>query len=201
MFPRILDHTLFAQYLDKDEKIVYVAHKHPVLLIKDFLLFSFWGLFIPWFVYASNPIYIWLAATILFIAWIKFLYVFVIWFFDCWIITNRSIIDVVWKSMFDRKSIRYDFANFEGITTEVTGFFHTIIRMGDVMLIRFIDTNQVKLSNAAFPSLIETKVLKAKAEFQKDMHQQKNNNQKFISDMISDMVSEYAGKRGIVLDE
>lgn len=180
---------------------MYVAHKHIIMQASHIFWFLLFGLFIPWYLYASNPVLLWLSASILIVSWIKFLYSFVLYFFDCWVITNRGVIDVVWTSLFNRKSVRYTFDNFEGITTEINGFWNTVLRKGDVLLIRNVqDSNQVKLTNAAFPGTIEGKVLKAKQEYIKSHQQKQSNQHTVLTEIIAGLVTEYADKNGIKLD-
>jgi len=199
MIFRFLDQQLYKQYLEKREKVVYVGHKHIVLLIKPLFVLAAFGVALPWFLYMSNPELLMAAVSIAVLSWFRFLYRFLLWFFDCWVITNKGVIDIAWESFFNRKNIRFAFDNFEGITTEINGFWRTILRMGDVMLIRIVDTNQIRLTDAGNPNKIESKVLKAKTDYHHHINEDKMKKEEFITGVIADMVADYAERNNIDL--
>ncbi len=191
--------AIFNGYLEPEEHVHYVGHKHPILLAKSLFVFSLIGVGIPWYLYASNPDLLWVSITIAGIGLLRFSLDFVIWFFDCWVVTNKGVIDIQWESLFNRKNIRFAYDNFEGISTEINGFWNTLLRKGDVMLIRLVDTNQVLLTETLRPNRLENKVLEAKTNYHHHVNETRMKKQEFVSGVITDMVKEYADRNGIDL--
>lgn len=65
------------------------------------------------------------------------LYAFLVWidyYFDIWIITDRRIINVEQKGLFIRRVSELYYEKVQDVTTDVKGFLPTIINYGDVIV-------------------------------------------------------------------
>ena len=65
------------------------------------------------------------------------LYAFLVWidyYFDIWIITERRIINVEQKGLFMRRVSELYYEKVQDVTTDVKGFLPTIVNYGDVIV-------------------------------------------------------------------
>lgn len=194
-----LGKAIFNKYVEKDEKVLYIAHQHGIVLVWDVLQVWLLGVMIPWYLIMANHTLLPLAVLIAFFFWVRFIYKAFLWFFDCWIFTDRGVIDVQWVSLFHRRTINVDYRHCEGITVHVRGFWQTIFRMGDMVLERDSDTNIMRLRNGADPHKVEDKFIEAKAE----AHTAHGNTSKSaqIKELLAEMLQEYASNKGITLED
>ena len=200
MFHRLLSKTFFHKYLEHDEQILFIAHRHLIILFWDLLQLIALGVLLPIFMVASNP-ELFPAAFITCVFFIlRFLHQFLLWFFDCWLFTNRGVIDIRWVNLFNRQTINVGYKHCEGMTVSVRGFWHTILQMGDMVLERDSSNTIMKLHNAYHPHSIEEKFLKAKEAWQSGDHHV-NKEQEKIKLLLAEMLQEYAASRGINIEE
>jgi len=163
----IIPNLLFHGHLDTDENITFVAHKHIFTAVKPitktiFLGFLLPGLFLiltpfPPFSYVS---YVWLG-----LGTIKLIYNLADWYFDAWLITSMSMIDVQWDGFFSRSSTRIEYHAIKGVSYKINGFFGTVFNYGDIYIEVYAANTMFVLQNAAFPRRIERAVLDAQAKF------------------------------------
>lgn len=156
---------LFSTHLEKKEKIYYVAHTHMVTIMKPVIKIIFFGTVIPGIFYIIfTPLklvwLIWLGIGI-----IKTFYEIANWYFDAWLITTSSIIDVEWNGFFNKNSTRIDYNALKGVSYSIKGFLGTILNFGTVQLEIFTSNSVVTLPNAHRPKKVEREILKAQGQF------------------------------------
>lgn len=180
----ILANIAFRSLLSKGEKIHYVAHIHPFKIYPILFRVLFFGLLIPgFFYYLLPPFYlVWIAWGVFGIG--LFLYRLMQWYLDAWLITNMGIIDQDWVSFFNKSTARTDYENIMGITSEIKGFWGTILNFGDLK-IEHMSGSIIVLNGVAAPRRVENKVV--------GHHQSFNENQKFqdqkqLKDLITKML-------------
>ncbi len=97
------DDIYFSRYISDEDELLFVCHRHPILIIDNILLWCFFGGILPVFFYLQNTFGI---GDILPVAYFELflvsiylviLYQVFDWYNDVWLITNRGIIDVDWK--------------------------------------------------------------------------------------------------------
>ncbi|MFZ4461765.1 MAG: hypothetical protein ACOYN2_04525 [Patescibacteria group bacterium] len=97
------DDLYFSKYVKEGDELLFVCHRHPILVIDNILLWCFFGVILPLFFYLQNTFTI---ADIISTAYFELylvsiylalVYVVFDWYNDVWIITNRGVIDVDWK--------------------------------------------------------------------------------------------------------
>lgn len=103
------------------------------------------------FIYAW---YVWFSIGI-----IKLIYELADWYFDAWLITNVSVIDVEWNGFFNRSSTRIEYSGIRGITYNIKGFWGTILGFGDIIIEHFLYTESFRLNKASNPKKIERAIL------------------------------------------
>jgi len=139
----IFSRKRFNEITEKEE-IIRVIHRHWfdifqqffVIIIVAVLLFG--GLFIlprlfPAFQEPElYPLLVFLETTFALLVWI---YAFLIWvdyFFDVWIITSERVVNIEQKGLFMRNVSELKYSKIQDVTSEVEGFFQTILNYGDV---------------------------------------------------------------------
>lgn len=131
---------LYRGYLNDGEKIQFVIHRHLLMQMKDFTYITFFGLFLPLFAWVLFPEIMLFAVVWLTIGVVRFFYEFFDWYYDAWIVTNESIVEVMWKGFFEKSSLRIEYHIIQGIGYEVKGFLRTIFNYGTITLDKFAGT-------------------------------------------------------------
>ena len=127
----------YKSYLGEGEKIQFVIHRHFFMQMKDFFRISFFGIFLPlfgWWLFPEIGMFaaIWLAVGLL-----RFLYEFFDWYYDVWLVTNVSMIEIMWEGFFKKSSARIEYHTIQGIGYEVKGFWRTLFNFGTIGLEKF----------------------------------------------------------------
>lgn len=127
------------------EKIVHVLRRHPVTFLPKVGFFLIL-LLVPVAVYlmvqslfptlfSSQIIYalVVLAGGIYYLSTIIFFYTqFTIFYLDLWIVTNDRIVDIEQLGLFSRTVSELDLYQIQDVTTQVHGFFPTLLHYGNV---------------------------------------------------------------------
>ncbi|MFA6024666.1 MAG: hypothetical protein WC777_05735 [Candidatus Gracilibacteria bacterium] len=160
----IIDKILFRSLLDKDEKILMVAHVHPFIVYAQLLKAMFFGMLIPaGGYYLFPPLWaIWLAWAV--IGALLFAYRFLQWYLDAWIVTNLSVIDYEWESPFSQSTNRIEYGNIDGITNETKGFWGTVFRFGNIQ-ITHVSGSPLILESVASPRKVERFIMEHQQKF------------------------------------
>ncbi|MBI2453768.1 hypothetical protein HYV58_01160 [Candidatus Peregrinibacteria bacterium] len=127
----------YRSYLGDGEKIQFVIYRHIFMQAKDFLKIGFFGLFIPIFAWWLFPKLLIFSALWLAVGIIRFVYEFFDWYYDAWLVTNASIIEIMWEGFFKKSSARIEYHTIQGIGYEVQGLMRTIFNYGSVTLDKF----------------------------------------------------------------
>ena len=137
-----LDYYFSSQ--NPNEKIISLIHRHwfniLVQYIPVFGLLSVMILSIIFYPYiftdfaddSARTLFYFLQSLFLLLMWI---YGFVIWFdyyLDVWIITTERVVNVEQKGLFSRKVSELKYSHIQDVSTDVKGFFPTILNFGDI---------------------------------------------------------------------
>lgn len=132
--------------LDSEEKIIKIVRRHPIIFILE-TIFALFVTLIPiigyLFLSFSHNLDIILSEKTLNLFWFGYLIittiiwfvVFVIWtdyYLDCWIITNKNLIDVQQKGLFHRHIATCRFERIQDIKVVIPGLIANIFGYGDV---------------------------------------------------------------------
>ena len=170
--------------LRQDEKIIKVIHRNWFYLFQQFfflilivIVFVLGIFFVPIFfpdlvgkidksilLFAQNffMLAIWLFG---FMIWIDY-------YFDIWIITSERIINIEQKGMFARKASELRFQKIQDITSEVTGFFPTILNYGDVRIQTAGTTEEFIFRTISDPYAIKNIIMGLQKQSEKDSKQE-----------------------------
>ena len=126
------DILYFQKYLGEDDELLFVCHRHPILVIDNIMLWCFFGGVLPIFFYLQNTLGVqsvvdkaWFELFLISIYFIIIYQVFD-WYNDVWVITNKGIIDITWNIFTGSQSyLSYDAVR--GIEVKSTSFFDSIL--------------------------------------------------------------------------
>lgn len=133
-------------HLDPNEQIVLVLRKHWFIFVAHFVsiglafmvglgVFSFRD-----FAYSILDESVWEPLfRSMFLLYTLFLLgaALIIWieqYFDIWVITNRRIIDIKQRGLFNRETAEFPIANVQDVTTEVPSMLATLLRYGNMLI-------------------------------------------------------------------
>jgi len=183
----------FHRHLDGDEKLLFVAHRHWSELIPIAVKTALFGFCIPWTVWFFAPGFFWIAVFWTAVFWIWFLYKVADWYFDAWIATTVSVIDVEWNGFLHQKSTRIPYSEVRDISWEIKGFWPTVLGYGDTA-ISMATGGTVEMKRLANPKKVEMKIIEIRDEF---LAAQRMNQSSALQELLSTMVSEHIKKHGI----
>lgn len=182
----------FKSYLESKEKIFFVVHKHPILHIKNFAIIIFFGLFIPfalWFLFPQTLLFVSIWGAI---GFARLIFEFVVWYYEVWLITNISIIDIDWDGLFEKSSTRVEYHHVETISYEIKGFLATIFNYGD-LIIEKTTGNNVKFHGVFRPK----KVARELTEHQESLTQLRIfQDHRTLQNLLSEMIQTHVKKHG-----
>jgi hypothetical protein len=135
----------YKSYLAEGEEIQFAIHRHIFMQAKDFFRITFFGIFLPLFIWWLFPQTILFAAIWLGMGILRFFYEFVDWYYDVWLVTNASVIEILWEGFFKKSSARIEYHIIQGIGYEVKGFIPTLFNYGIIVLEKFAGNPSVFL--------------------------------------------------------
>ncbi len=197
------DDLYFAKYVKEGDELLFVCHRHPILVIDSILLWCFFGVILPLFFYLQNTFSI---AEILPIAYFELylasiylclIYVVFDWYNDVWLITNRGVIDVDWK--YFTGDIQYiDYHSIHGIEIKSDSLFDAILGKGDIHVHLEAEQEEFGLTDAVNPQGI-VEYIQAVIDELRDHgdHHEIDDRKPFelLLDTLTDMVREHLEKR------
>lgn len=158
-FGEKITYYLFGPHLEVGEKILYVAHRHHFLMVKQGLMIVVFHFFVPiflWFVFPE----IWFV----FLVWL--LYGFIAlnkvifnWYFDALLVTSLSLVDVAWNGPFDRSSVRVEYTMIEGTSYQFKGILQTLFNYGTIQISRSSGVVAIEQKDVINPSKVESVIL------------------------------------------
>lgn len=182
---------LYRSYLGDGEKIIFVIHRHIFLQMGDFAKILFFGIAIPLFLWWLFPEIFLITALWLLIGVVRFVYEFFDWYYDAWLVTNVSIIEIMWQGFFEKSSARIEYHIVQGIGYEIKGIFRTIFNYGDITLDKFAGHSSV-FKGAVRPKKKVELLGAAQEEFVKNKNYKDHNAlQNLIADLLQQHVLEY----------
>ena len=187
------DRILFRQYLESGEDMLFIAHKHWIELFNRALKAAVFGVLIPWTTWFFLPQLFWVSVAWTLVVWLWFLYHFIDWYFDVWIATTTSIIDVEWRGLFHRLSSRIPYSEVREVSYEIKGIIGLILRFGDAS-ISMATSGQVTLNNIARPRFVTMRITELRDQY---LSEQKVMQSDALQALLSDMVNHHVSDRGI----
>jgi uncharacterized membrane protein YdbT with pleckstrin-like domain len=132
---------------DDGEKIIKLIHRHWFNILEHFLLafvviivlgglfFSFPYLFPEQLqdpdIYAF---FLFIESTFAIFIWLYLFFIWIDYYFDIWIITDKRIVNIEQKGLFMRDVSELQYEKIQDVTTEVDGIIPTLLNYGDVSI-------------------------------------------------------------------
>lgn len=125
---------IYKSFLKEGEEILFTIHRHPILEFPRFLKVLVLGIVIPMFIAFLFPPTIPFAILWGWIGLLRLLYNTLDWYYDSWLITNVSILQIVWDGFFKKTSTRTEYHYIEGIAYDIQGFWATLCNYGTIVV-------------------------------------------------------------------
>lgn len=186
----ILEKVLFSGHLEKDEKMLFTVHKHWICIFGHLIKTIFFGVLIPfilWKYLGLNIIVFYIFGGI-FGLW--FLYHLIDWYFDVWIITNISVIDIEWKGLLHRLSSRIPYSEIREIGWEVKGLLPIILGYGD-LFISMATRGRISMPYCKQPKKNEKRIIEIRDHA---ISEKKISEADTIKDLLSDLMADHVKK-------
>ena len=185
----VIPNYLYKSYLEPDEKILFVCHKHPFVFLYDFLQILILGFSLPLLLYYLFPNY-----ALFFVIWFiigifRLFSILSIWYHDAFLITNVSLLDVHWKSFFSRASTRLEYQHIEGVSYEKSSFWAVIFNYGDLAVQRPGGASDFCLKDCMNPKKVERQIMFHQEKFVTD---QGLKDAETLKTLLSEMVRQHA---------
>lgn len=130
-----------------NEKIIKIVRKDFFILFKKILFFIIL-IILPWIVgnlmlsiypnllngFIFYPIMLMSISAYCLFIWLFFFFSFIDYYLDAWIITNERIIDIRQDGFFARNISEQRLYRVQDVTSEVRGFFPTILKYGNIYI-------------------------------------------------------------------
>lgn len=129
-----------------DEKILLVLHRFWFdILSQFFLVLGMFLLFLGSFIYLpiafselrsdqARNLFLLLENLFFTLTWIVSFLIWVDYYFDIWIVTDRRIVNIEQKGLFSRRISELELEKVQDITTDVRGVIPTFLNYGDLLV-------------------------------------------------------------------
>ena len=163
----------------KNEEIIQIVRRHWFDILQQFFivfamifvlaisLFTMPVFFTSFQSKSSYFLFLFLENTFLIMIW---LYSFLLWidyYFDVWIITNKRIVNVEQKGLFVRHISELKFSKIQDISTEIEGVIPTILNYGEVHVQTAGTANRFIFRQVADPHKIKETISKLQSQERK----------------------------------
>ncbi len=146
----------FASYIAPDEEIDHIFHRHFFVIIEDIILWIFFALFVPGFLYYINIAHIqdviveWHIYGYLFLIYFVLIYKIFDWYTDVWILTKETLIDLRWQ-FFTSNLVIIPFEKIEGMEVRTYSWIYSILGISDIV-VKLLGNESLILRNASQPT-------------------------------------------------
>lgn len=130
------DVYIFQSFLDPDEKIENVIHKHWFALLKAFSKTTLFGIIVPILLISMFP-----TAKIVLVGMLwcmigigYFVYNFFDWYLDAILLTNEYILDIEWNGFFHKLANRIKYEYLESVSYDIQGALPTFLGFGSLQI-------------------------------------------------------------------
>lgn len=154
----LLARLFFGYHLEEGENIKYIARQHIWLHRKPLFKSLLLGVTLPVTLALIFPPFLIYWFVWLLVGGFWFFYRICDWYFDAWLVTDRSVLDIEWNGFFHRSSTRLEYHTISGLSFTITGFWGTVFRYGRISIDTY-GNNSFVLENAANPKEVELNIL------------------------------------------
>lgn len=150
------DNLFFRAYIGADSEIRDVFHRHFFVILEDIILWMFFALLIPLFLYSQDiflmrtsipELYIYLYMLIIYAI---LMYKLFDWYVDVWVATESTIVDMKWK-WFSSNLLYIPYNKIEGIEIRTRSWWAALLGMSDIV-VKLAGNDQFTLYSARRPT-------------------------------------------------
>ena len=163
----------------ENEPILLVTHRHwfdvAIQFVAIFfalclllLAYIFLPLMIPSIQMLYSVLFNFLVTLFLMLLWAFSFLIFIDYYFDVWIVTDRRIINVEQKGLFSRQVSELEHVRVQDVTTDVKGFFPTLLNYGDVFIQSAAEKERFQFESVPNPYAIKDLIMKLQKEQAKE---------------------------------
>lgn len=165
-----------------DEKVIKILHRDFFVFFKKILLFILLIILPLTFFYLmiamtpgllvgqiSLPLIILGASAYYLFVWAFFLFTFVDYYLDVWIITNERLINIEQRGYFSRVASEQRLFRIQDVTSELEGVWQTIFKFGDVHIQTAGEAERFVFREVPNPEEVRDMLIKL-AEINKSKH-------------------------------
>ncbi len=146
------------------EELIMIFRKHWFGIIKPICLFTLLFvvsvlILVYWF---DITIMLIVGFVILLLAIFYFLYNYLLWWQDVYILTTQRVIDVDQKSLFHRVVSEAELKNIQDTNYEVEGFWRTMLNFGRVKILTASSGQSIVFEDISNPHKVQEMIIQAK---------------------------------------
>ncbi len=187
-------HYFFKPNLDPGEKILFIFHRHPFIIVKEFSRLVLIGILVPLFFYYLFPEIGLFFIFLMLITFVRLFYLIANWYHDALLITTVSLIKVEWKGFFDRTSTRLEYPKIDGLSYNIRGIKRTIFNYGEVSIGQINGGSALTIKDCMNPSKVEQVVLNHQEHFVSD---QSLKDASTLKDLLTTMIRHHSKTSGV----
>lgn len=152
------DSLFFRAYTGADSEIREVYHRHPFVIVEDILVWVFFGLIIPGFLYWQDifdlrtNIPVWYSYIYMIIIYAILMYKLFDWYVDVWIMTESTIVAMHWR-WFSSDLLYIPYEKIEWVEIRTRSWWAALLGMSDVV-VKLNGAEEFTLYSARKPSAI-----------------------------------------------
>lgn len=176
----------FLQSLKPEEEAIAVIHKHWTRLMPAIarilvacIIPSF---FLKYILASKTASFVYLAFIGVLILY--FIYSWVVYYFDVFVITDQRVIDIQQTGIFRRSVVEAPMSRIQDVTYNIAGFFATLFNYGRVT-VRTASNSEVTMDSVSNPEEVHEIIV----ELQKLNHNDKKMSAEELIEFISKMKS------------
>jgi hypothetical protein len=175
------------------EQIVLVVRRHWFNIIQSLLpVFAMAILLVGGYLYlpklfpvfendAFSGILVFLETLFAMIIWVLMFLIWIDYYFDVWIITNKRVVNVDQQGLFNRAVSEVELEKIQDITTDVKGIIPTFMNYGDVFIQTAAERERFDFCSVPDPYGIKDIIM----NLQKEKHQVETNS---LGEMIREEI-------------
>jgi len=154
------------------EKIISEIRRHWIVMLNNVLVSALLA-FVPVIVYiildeleiisltgATTSLFIFLTSSWLLLLWTFFYVAWTNYYLDVLVLTNKRLIDIEQKGLFNRNMSELRWENVQDITVEVSGFLATLLDFGNVHVQTAATSKEFIMKTVPRPYKIKDEILK-----------------------------------------
>lgn len=145
-----------------DEEVLFVFRKHPIVMRKGLILFSFGPLLgvLPATIKPTLgfPVFFGGLAAGLLLGALLFAPGWIAWFYSVFIVTDQRFIQITQKGLFHRSVVDIGLPQIQMVNYEVAGLEETMLGFGTIMMQTYM--GELLIHDVHHPAHIQKKMLK-----------------------------------------